>query len=483
MLIRAAEVLGIGLADVRLAGTRIAEIGDLAPCSGEAVIEARGGALMPGLHDHHIHLAALAARRGSVECGPPAVCDAESLARALQVPGTGWLRGIGFHESVLDGMLPDAATLDRIVPHRPLRLQHRTGRMWLLNTWALEELLARAAPPPGLERIANRFTGRLFDEDAWLQRTLGSLPPDFAEASAELARYGVTGVTDMSPRNDPVIARHVAQQRAEGRLLQSAVLAGGLALAEGVPAHDRPAGWRLGPVKLHLHEAAFPDFDEALGLVRAGHAQGRAVAVHCVTEAELVFTLALLEAAGSGPGDRIEHASVAAPDLVPRMADLGVHACVQPHFIAERGDRYLADVEPRHHPDLYRLRSLHEAGIALAGGSDAPYGSTDPWQAMAAAVARKTGSGAVIGGDEALTPEQALALYLADPLDLTRQRRIAPGAPADLCLLDRPWASARTRLDSRDVAATIIDGQVVLPRDVASEAQSISASIRPQSSA
>lgn len=458
MLIRDAELAG-KRCDLRIEGERIAAIGRLAPRSGEPVIEARGGALLPGLHDHHIHLAALAARRGSVQCGPPEVVDAEALARALQVPGTGWLRAIGFHESVTGGTLPDAAALDRMVPDRPLRLQHRTGRMWLLNTRALGELLAVAPPPPGLERAGDRCTGRLFDEDSWLQQTLGSLPPDFAEGSAELARHGVTGVTDMSPRNDPVIAQHFAQQRADGRLLQSAVLAGALSLAEAPQ-----SGWRLGALKLHLHEAALPDFDEALAFVRAGHAQGRALAVHCVTEVELVFTLALLEAAGPLRGDRVEHVSVASPELVARMADLGLHACVQPHFIAERGDRYLADVEPRHRPDLYRLRSLYDAGLALAGGSDAPYGSADPWSAMAAAVSRTAPSGAVIGADEALTPEEALALYLADPLDLARQRRIAPGEPADLCLLGRSWASARTRLDSGNVAATIAGGRLIHER-------------------
>lgn len=459
MLIRDAEILDDARGDVRIEGGRITETGTLVARPGEPVIEAHGGALLPGLHDHHIHLAALAAQRASVPCGPPDVLDSGDFARALAVPGTGWLRAIGFHESVLGGVLPDAAALDRIVPHRPLRLQHRTGRMWLLNSRALDELLARAPAPPGLERTGSHFTGRLFDEDEWLRQTLGSAPPDLHDTSAELARFGVTGITDMSPRNDPTIARHFAQQTETGALLQSCVLAGGIALAEASSSR-----WRLGPLKLHLHEAALPDFDEALGLVRRGRAQGRGVAVHCVTEVELVFTLALLEAAGAATGDRVEHVSVASPDLVARMADLGLHACVQPHFIAERGDRYLADVEPRHHPDLYRLRSLSDAGIAMAGGSDGPYGSVDPWRAMAAAVARTTASGAVIGGDEALTPEQALALYLADPLDLSRRRRIAPGAPADLCLLDRPWSSARSRLDSGDVVATIAAGRLVHQR-------------------
>lgn len=459
MLIRNAEVWEAGLQDVRIAGARITETGRLTARPGEVVTDAQGGALLPGLHDHHIHLAALAANKASIACGPPDVTDAGGLARALARPGTGWIRATGFHESVLGGTLPDTALLDRLVPHRPLRLQHRTGRMWLLNSLALQDLLSRTAAPEGLEREGGHFTGRLFDEDAWLRQALGSVPPDLGEVSRDLASCGITGITDMSPRNDPDMARHFAAQIAVGSLLQSAVLAGTLALA------DAPReGWHLGPLKLHLHEAALPDFDGTLAFIRAGHAQGRPLAVHCVTEVELVFTLALLEEGGALPGDRIEHVSVASPELMARMAALELQACVQPHFIAERGDRYLADVDPRHHEDLYRLHSLRDAGLAVAGGSDAPYGRADPWTAMAAAVSRETSGGATIGAGEALTPEEALSLYLSDPLDFTRQRRIAPGETADLCLLDRPWAEARQRLSSFDVTATWISGKLIHQR-------------------
>ena len=458
MLIRNAEILIRGRADVRIVASRIDAIGELTPRNGEPVIDAAGGTLLPGLHDHHLHLAALAAKSASISCGPPDVHDAESLAEALRgAPGSGWVRGIGYHESVLDG-LPDRIALDALLPDRPLRMQHRSGRMWLLNSRALE-LLAHAPPPPGLRHKGGRYTGHLFDEDAWLQRALGSSPPDFGQVSAQLAAWGVSGLTDMSPRNDPAIASHFAEQQRNGALTQHAVLAGTLSLAQAPP--DR---WSLGPAKLHLHEAELPDFDEAVAFVQAAHRHERPVAVHCVSEVELVYALAVLEHASVRQGDRIEHVSVASLELLDRMAQLKLHGCVQPRFIHERGDRYLADVEPHHHADLYRLQALAERGIPLAGGSDAPYGSADPWAAMAAAVSRRTSGGTVIGGAEALDPEAALSLYLADPLDFTRQRTVAIGSAADLCLLDRPWREARTRLSSSDVAATFISGRIIHQR-------------------
>ena len=69
MLIRGAEVWRRGRADLRLANGHVAEIGALSPAQGEPMIDARGGALLPGLHDHHLHLAGLATRADSVMCG------------------------------------------------------------------------------------------------------------------------------------------------------------------------------------------------------------------------------------------------------------------------------------------------------------------------------------------------------------------------------------------------------------------------------
>lgn len=453
MLIRRAEVWGHGIADLRLTGDKVVEIGDLTPQADEPVLDARGAALLPGLHDHHIHLAALAARAGSISCGPPEVTTRAELRTALARPGTGWLRGIGYHESVMG--LPTARELDALVADRPLRIQHRSGRLWLLNSAAIDDLLSCATAPPGLDRS----TGHLFEEDDWLREALGSTPPDFAAISAELAGYGVTGVTDMSPRNDPAMAAHFAAQMQGGALVQHCRLAGSLALA-----NTAPGPWRLGEAKLHLHEAAFPPFEETVAFIATAHAQGRAVAIHCVSEVELVFALAALEEAGVAPGDRIEHASVADAAHVARIAALGLAVVTQPHFLLERGDRYLLDVEPRHHADLYRLASLKATGITLAGGSDAPFGGPDPWTAMQAAVSRRTRDGATITANEALSPEEALALYLADPEGLGRQRRIAPGEPADFVLLDRPWSEARERLTSADVRATLVAGRLVHDR-------------------
>jgi predicted amidohydrolase YtcJ len=113
----------------------------------------------------------------------------------------------------------------------------------------------------------------------------------------------------------------------------------------------------------------------------------------------------------------------------------------QPGFLADRGQSYRREVTPIDLPDLYRAASLRAAGAPLALSSDAPYGPLDPWAVITAAVERRDRTGAVLGPGERLAPGDALAGYLAPPDDPGGSpRRLHPGAPADLVLLDRPLA-------------------------------------------
>jgi len=210
---------------------------------------------------------------------------------------------------------------------------------------------------------------------------------------------------------------------------------------------------------------ALPPLDETATRIVRSHAARRPVAVHCVTLAELMFTLAAFQDAGTITGDRIEHAGVTPADATPLIAEMGLTVVTQPNFIAERGDAYLRDVDPADHDSLYRLRAFLDAGIPLGGGTDAPFGGADPWAAMAAAVSRRSASGHLIGAGEALTPEQALALFLADPSSPGGPARtVRTGMDADLCLIDRQWDEARRDLGAVEVAMTMRSGRVIWRR-------------------
>jgi predicted amidohydrolase YtcJ len=457
------------LVDVRCADGSIVEIGrDLAPISGEAEIDAAGGALIPGLHDHHIHLTALAAARSSIACGPPEVGDREQLRDSLRAAGRardshGWLRGVGYHESVAGPL--DRDVLDALLPDQPLRIQHATGAAWFLNSAACRKLgldgLAASSGdlPEGAERDADgRVTGRLFRLDDWLsERTRGSEPPSLRSVSAELASTGVTGVTDATCTNDAGDVRRLVDAVEAGDLVQRLVMMGTAGLPD--PAHERV---RRAAVKIMVDERNPPSPDALSDAIDDAHAGGRDVALHCVTRVEMVVACAALEQAGALPSDRIEHASVATDEMIARLSALGVTVVTQPGLVHDRGDRYLREVDERDRPWLYRLRAFDDAGVATGGSTDAPYGSADPWRAMRAAVDRRTAAGQVLSAGEGVTPERALRLFTTDPsAPGGPAREVVAGGDADLVLLHAPWAAAREQLDAELVRAVLGAGRLL----------------------
>lgn len=459
LLIRDVEVEGRPGLDVRLSGGRIVEIG-IGLSGRERDLGGRGGALLPGLIDHHIHLFGLAAQAASVELDQDASVEAIGRAlraRAGQLPSGEWLRGVGYHE--VGGEPLDRQALDAMVADRPVRIQHRTGGLWILNSMALDGVAGGETPACVERDDRGEPTGRIWRGDDWLRGRLAGNPPSLAGVSADLARRGVTGVTDASVTNDQAQADVFARAVAAGQWRQRLSLMGGGSLAAPIG-----GAFQVGPVKVLLDDDRLPDLDAVCAAIGQARAWGRKVAVHCVAAGELAFALAAFGRRGAEPGDRIEHGGVIHPDAAREIAALGLTVVTQPGFVAERGDRYLAEVDAVDLPALYPCASLMRAGIKVAGSSDAPYAAADPWAAMAAAIGRTTRSGRVLGGDERISPRAALDLFLggfADPGGAPR--RVEVGAVADLCLLRGPLEAALAGPDASWVGATVVGGEVIYP--------------------
>jgi predicted amidohydrolase YtcJ len=209
----------------------------------------------------------------------------------------------------------------------------------------------------------------------------------------------------------------------------------------------------LGEVKILLDDDALPDLDGLVSLVRAAHESSRGVAVHCVTLVQLRLAIEVFRVAGVR-ADRIEHASVAPSDAIDDLRLLGLTVVTQPAFVVTRGDQYLQDVDPRDIESLYPVGSLLAAGVVTRGSSDAPYGPVDPWEAMRAAIDRRTALGVVVAPGERIAPAAALALF-GGPSG------VRAGMDADLVLLAAPLRSVLARLSRDDVVATIVAGDIV----------------------
>lgn len=455
LTLRDVEVEGRAGLDVRLEDGRIAAVGARLPGRG-ADLDGRGGALIPGLIDHHIHLFATAAQRDSVALdgvGDAAALRTRMEAAAAARPLGAWVRATGYHERMAGELTRRA--LDAVAPRHPLRVQHQTGSLWVLNSLALAAVGADAGPDC-VERGADGApTGRIWRGDGWLRTRLGDEPPPLAPLGRQLAAYGITGVTDASVTTDAGAAARLADAHRAGDLPQRLTLMSGGAL-------EAPAdgAFAVGPVKVLLDDHALPDFDDFTHRIGQARRWGRGVAVHCVTAGELALTLAAFEAAGAAAGDRIEHGGVIPAAAIAQIRALGLTVVTQPAFVRERGERYRAEVDPAEQPDLWRCASLLAAGVPVASSSDAPYASPDPWAAIAAAVERKTVGGATLGAGERVSAAAALALYLGDPAAPgCAMRRVKVGAPADLCLLGAPLREVLAAPGAEHVSATFVAGR------------------------
>ncbi len=418
------------MADIRV-GAQIEQVGDgLIARHGEGVLYAGGGTVLPGLHDHHVHLRSAASALDSFFVGPPGVSTKAELTQLLSnaTPGPdGWIRAVGYHESVAGEL--DRTALDAVVRDIPVRIQHRSGALWILNSAAL-----------GRVGLAEHPDGRLRSADHGWSDAVARRESDLAELSRRITAYGVTGVTDATPDldADDMVSLLVAHRRGE----------------------FRPQLRFLSPGKKILQDDRL-DLDSLTDWIADHHNDGRPVAVHCVTAAQLLVTIAALRAAGGHPLDRIEHAAVVPDDNLADVAELGVTVVTQPNFVAERGDQYLAEVPAAEHGQLWRVASLLNAMVPVALSTDMPFGHGDPWTAMRAAVYRTTVSGRVLNANECVSAREALTMFLGRSDQPGRARTVETGQPGDLCVLTEPPATALAELDAGMVAATIIGGELV----------------------
>src|SRR5262249_6823701 len=134
-------------------------------------------------------------------------------------------------------------------------------------------------------------------------------------------------------------------------------------------------------------------------------------------------TLAKVIPAGSAIRHRIEHIETLPSDQVPRFAELGVVASMQPthatdYTRADHSDNWSRRLGDQRASRAWRCRDILEAGATLALGSDWPIAPYDPRGVIAAAQLRRPPGRPDLGPvrpDQALTARQALHGYTTAP--------------------------------------------------------------------
>lgn len=205
-------------------------------------------------------------------------------------------------------------------------------------------------------------------------------------------------------------------------------------------------------------------------LVGAASERGFGVAIHAIGNEAVDYAIDALGSTrarhASRIPPRIEHANVITADLARRCGDLGIAVVAQPDFLRLPA---FADVPPV--PGLLHkaLRTLRDAGVLVAGGSDAPVTGYDPLDGIRSAILRRTRSGARLEPEQALTAYEALDLYTraaaiaSGALDVTGT--IEPGKRADLVVLSSdPCTASEDALDHIVVERTVLAGETVYER-------------------
>lgn len=493
-------------------GERVAAVGSTAACRaaarrGYVEVDLGGGHVVPGLTDCHIHLAGYAFARHQLDLRGVTSLDVaqQRLAEyAQRLPEGAWVFGGRFDEYLWRlGRPLHRSDLDPYSAGHPVALESHDSHSAWVNTEGLRALgIDEHTPQPSdgrLERDADGPTGVLREaataavRELLTERTAGAVPM-LRDALDELLACGVTSVHDIDGR-ETAAAYDALRGRGELPLrVHQLISAAGLeaAIDAGHATGDGDRWLNTGPVKLFAdgalgsHTAAlsapYEDAPCDTGVVMLGEAEltelvstaasaGIAAAVHAIGDAANTAVLdAVAEVRGTGVAPalrhRIEHAQhVAWPDL-PRFAELGVVASMQPvhhsHDVplaaALLGDRALAS---------YAWADLAAAGAHVVFGSDAPVETLDPLAGIQAATARidaATGKGDPRGRN-ALSPLQALHGYTTQAAYASYEERVkgrlGPGYLADFVVLDADLTDldVATSGAARPVA-TVVGGTV-----------------------
>jgi hypothetical protein len=211
--------------------------------------------------------------------------------------------------------------------------------------------------------------------------------------------------------------------------------------------------------------------------ILAADRAGLQVAVHAIGDRANALLLDIYERAlsANGPRDRrwrIEHAQHLRPEDIARMGRLGVIGSVQPYHAVDDGRWAETKIGRARCRTTYAFRSLLDAGVTLALGSDWTVAPLDPVAGIAAAVTRATIDGKTPGG---WFPEQKIAVEEAvrgftlggayAEFAEGRKGSIREGKLADLVVLDRNiLRDAPERIKDARVVMTVVGGTVVFRR-------------------
>ncbi len=472
MAIRGDSILAIGSND------------DIRKYKGEhtEVKNMAGKFVSPGFIDAHVHLMMGGNALLSVELRDAATREEfikriADYAKTLE-PGS-WILEGNWDHTLWGGELPRKEWIDQFTSKNPVVLYRLDGHMALANSLALE-IAGINEDTPDIEggeivRDEKGFPTGILKDNA-MSGLLNKIPPmtvpqkekALKAAMAYLVSNGVTSVHDVDSIGTYPIAK---------KLLDSNELVIRMYTLNPLnnwdtrnPTIRTNNKWlRTGGLKgfmdgsLGSHTAVFVDDysdkpsvkgffindkeDLYQWILKADNADFQ-VAVHAIGDNANHTLLNIFEKVieNNGPKNRrfrVEHAQHLLKEDIERFSKLGIVVSVQPYHAIDDGRWAEQAIGPDRIKTTYAFKSLLDANVTLAFGSDWPVAPASPLHGIYAAVTRRTLDGVNPNGwvpSEKIAVEQALLAYTRDAayssFDENRKGTLEIGKLADFVVLD-----------------------------------------------
>lgn len=480
------------------------------------VVNLDGGVGSAGLVDAHAHLVGLGHSLATVDLRGATSIDEVVTRVREQAPPAGWIIGRGWDQNLWPGAkMPTHHPLTQAFPDRPVWLRRVDGHAGWGNAALLKEagIHVGTNSPAGGEVVVDGTgtpTGVLVDA------AMGAVkPPNPTAAQLEAfilagqrhaAQRGLTGVHEMGigPDEDAAYRRLASKSGSEDALqIRVHAYAAEGWFSESLTDRTRDpifadAMYALAGVKVYADGALgsrgaallepYTDRPEHTGLMQHDEASlrrvvnhafeaGWQVATHAIGDRANRAVLDAYEAAAGRAGradlrHRIEHCQIVNPADIPRFAELGVIASMQPtHATSDMG--WVPDrLGPNRLAGAYAWRRFLDADAVLCFGSDFPVELVDVTHGLYAAVTRAAADGSPAGGwlpDQRLTLAEALHAFSSAAAYASHREshlgRLAVGYRGDVtCFRDDIRTLEPKALRAAEVSATIVEGRVIFER-------------------
>lgn len=489
-------------------------------------INLEGKTLIPGFYDCHCHPIAnvlfqtILNFRGLQSYGE-FLLKLQEAAKERK-PGE-WIFGVSYDElkfkNPTERKLPNRWDLDKACPENPTFILRFDGHCGVANSEALKiaEINESTKPPEGSEFRKNEkgeLTGVVTEQGSWIFLSKHVIPSTEQANKAAIKAFnyltakGITSlhgiislsgegefgdigaveipimksIQDKIPQNwyslvstkTPKKIKRIKKPPLDGGDERSKFKVGALKLfIDG--SLGASTCWMLEPFTDDENSCGlcvYNDLEELYEEMKEAHKLGYQIGIHAIGDRgnrELVnlYKRLLTEHPRKNHRHRIEHASLLTSDTIQDMKELGLIASIQPPFITT--DAPLAEYRlgKERSKYTYPIRSLIDAGVLIASGSDMPVEDPDPIFGLYALVNR--------GGfipEQCISIHDALKSYTINGAYAAFEENIKgsleEGKLADFVILDKnPIEVAKTDselLKDIKVMETIIRGEIVFKR-------------------